>query len=275
MERAATPADGAGDLTRVATYERSLPVGMARVWENVFDWEHLPWLHRTSFLDIEALDSGAHGWRARVGLPPAARRQEIEIELRVEREAGRYVTRTLAGPGSGGEIWTRLFERGPHAVDIEVAFHARDVAPEQVDAVGAAFVTLYRRLWDEDEAMMARRAELLARTPPPRREAAELALGPLDALRPRLPLGVTLGGRHLRVVEAGGALHAYETVCPHWLGPLGEAPVEDGSVRCPWHGYRFDLASGTCAERPRLCLRRAEVRVAPDGEVRLLLAPGG
>jgi len=232
VERAALPADVAGDLTRVATYTRALPVGMARVWENVLDWEHLPWLHRTSFLDIEALDSGAHGWRARVGLPPADRRQEIEIELRIEHDARRYVTRTLAGPGSGGEIWTRLDERGPHAVDIEVGFHAPGVAPEHVDAVGAALVTLYRRLWDEDEAMMVRRAELLARPSAARRESAELALGPLDGLRARLPLEVSLGGRRLRVIEAGGVLHAHDTVCPHRLGPLVVGDVDRAEVDC-------------------------------------------
>ena len=149
------------------------------------------------------------------------------------REARRYVTRTLAGPGSGGEIWTRLSERGAHAVDVEVGFHAPGVAAESVDALGAALVTLYRRLWDEDEAMMVRRAELLARPLSARRESAELALGPLDGLRARLPLEVTLGGRRLRVIEAGGVLHAHDTVCPHQLGPLGDAPVEDGSVRCP------------------------------------------
>jgi nitrite reductase/ring-hydroxylating ferredoxin subunit len=43
-------------------------------------------------------------------------------------------------------------------------------------------------------------------------------------------------------------------VCPHRLGPLGDAPVEGGSVVCPWHGYRFDLRRGGCADGRRLRL---------------------
>ena len=34
------------------------------------------------------------------------------------------------------------------------------------------------------------------------------------------------------------------------LGPLEEAAVEDGCVRCPWHGYRFDLRTGACLALP-------------------------
>ena len=59
--------EAASDRVRLATYERELPVGEERVWENVHDWEHLPHLHHRSFLDIECLDSGPWGWRVRVG----------------------------------------------------------------------------------------------------------------------------------------------------------------------------------------------------------------
>lgn len=40
----------------------------------------------------------------------------------------------------------------------------------------------------------------------------------------------------------------------------------DGRVVCPWHGYEFDLASGRCANDPRLRLRRYDV-IERDGEV--------
>ncbi|MBW2287783.1 MAG: Rieske (2Fe-2S) protein [Deltaproteobacteria bacterium] len=32
--------------------------------------------------------------------------------------------------------------------------------------------------------------------------------------------------------------------CPHLLGPLDEAVVEEGRIRCPWHGYEFELRNG-------------------------------
>lgn len=46
-----------------------------------------------------------------------------------------------------------------------------------------------------------------------------------------------LDDRSLRVTDAG---------CPHRGGPLVEGRVSGGEVRCPWHWYRFDLATGTC-----------------------------
>ena len=113
----------------VASYERAVHASLARVWENVHDWEHLPWLHRSTFCSIELLGSGDWGWRALVGLQPAEALREIEIELRVEAE-DRYVVRTLAGEGEGTEIWTILAVRGVDDTDIRVEFRVPGIASQ-------------------------------------------------------------------------------------------------------------------------------------------------
>ncbi len=41
--------------TSVGFYRRTIRASLSRVWENVLDWEHLPWLHRSSFSDIKLL----------------------------------------------------------------------------------------------------------------------------------------------------------------------------------------------------------------------------
>jgi len=41
-----------------------------------------------------------------------------------------------------------------------------------------------------------------------------------------------------------GSLLAHATTCPYWLGPLDEAAPQNGILRCPWHGYRFDMRTG-------------------------------
>jgi hypothetical protein len=33
---------------------------------------------------------------------------------------------------------------------------------------------------------------------------------------------------------------ALENRCPHQGGPLGEGSIENGWLRCPWHGYDYD-----------------------------------
>ena len=67
------------NLTRVATYERLIRAPEERVWENVLDWEHLPWLHKTSFGYIELDEAGEWGWRTWSNpnsKPPASRHWE-------------------------------------------------------------------------------------------------------------------------------------------------------------------------------------------------------
>ena len=235
---------------RVATYERSVHASLPRVWENVHDWEHLPCLHRSTFSSIELLASGDWGWRALVGLQPADARREIEIELRVEAE-DRYVVRTLAGEGEGSEIWTILAARGVDETDIRVEFRVPGVAFEQVEGLGAAFKSLYAQLWDEDESMMRVRSDRLARRGGPSvRDRGRVALGPLG----KLPRIVEAHGRGYRIVELDGEVLAHTIVCPHRLGPLEDAAIEDAALVCPWHGYRFDLRTGSSLDGRRLRL---------------------
>jgi nitrite reductase/ring-hydroxylating ferredoxin subunit len=251
------------DLTRVAVYRRTLPASQERVWENVRDWEHLPWLHARSFTSIGLEDEGEWGWRAGIGLRGGG---EIRLELVIDRDATRYVSRTLEGPGAGGEIWTHVDARGERETRVEVEFLVPGLPPGGASKIGEHFVALYTRLWDEDEAMMVRRAEqLAARRARAAGERAALALGTLADLKSRLPLVVEHAGERFRIVEHAGRLVAHAAVCPHRLGPLEEAPVRDGRVVCPWHGYAFDVASGRECSGRRLRLAAApHVEVEPE-----------
>jgi nitrite reductase/ring-hydroxylating ferredoxin subunit len=257
---------------RVGLYRRLVGASLERIWENVLDWEHLPWLHHTSFRAIERVDSGPWGWRARVGLHPAEAQQEILLELIIDRAKGEYTARTLEGVGAGTAIRTRLESRQPQATAIEVEFRVPGVEPAAAGAVGDAYVALYTRLWDEDESMMRGREAALSR----RRSGSGIGLeaveiGSLEEVRARAPIVVEANGRPYRIVELGDHLVAHATECPHMLGPLAEAAVEDGCVRCPWHGYRFDLRTSRSADGRGLRLAPApEVRVDPGtGTVRL------
>jgi nitrite reductase/ring-hydroxylating ferredoxin subunit len=255
--------------TRVARYSRRIRAGIERVWENVRDWEHLPWLHRTSFRSIALDETGDFGWRARIGL---ANGRVIGLELVIE--GMRYVSRTVAGEGAGSEIWTRLAPVDAAHTDIELEFLVPGISADLAPKLGAAYVALYTRLWDEDEAMMQRREAQLARRSelgPLPADARPVDIGPAAEARARAPFAVDFAGRPFRVVRAGDALVAHATTCPHWLGPLEEAPEADGRLRCPWHGYRFDPASGRgCDLASRLRLPPApRVVIGADGRARL------
>lgn len=77
-----------------------------------------------------------------------------------------------------------------------------------------------------------------------------------------------LQGRELLLLCEGGRTHLVENRCPHMGQPLHRASVVQGSIRCPSHGFEFDLASGRCTQgncaplgRYRLAYRGSEVGV--------------
>jgi len=245
---------------------------LERVWENVHDWEHLPWLHGSSFSRIDLIDSGAWGWRATIDLQPPTG-DGLEIELVCAPDAERYVTRTLSGPGAGTEIWTSLTPKGDDRTDVEVEFHVPGVEGAAAEAVGAAYARLYTILWDEDEAMMQRRAAALAgRAVTAAEEPEDLELGRLEELRARLPLIVELGRRRYRIVADGDDLVVHACDCPHRLGPLDAAPVANGRIRCPWHGYEFEIRGGASTDGRGLQLARAPRLVLDDRSQQVVLS---
>src|SRR5215471_5038135 len=54
-----------------------------------------------------------------------------------------------------------------------------------------------------------------------------------------------VNGRTVALARCGGILGALENRCPHQGGPLGEGSIENGWLRCPWHGYDYDPVDGT------------------------------
>ena len=72
------------------------------------------------------------------------------------------------------------------------------------------------------------------------------SLGPAAALV--LPRVFAFGPGRFRLLDLDGRLVAHSVTCPHWLGPLDQAIVDHGHIRCPWHGYSFDVATGRSAD---------------------------
>jgi len=52
------------------------------------------------------------------------------------------------------------------------------------------------------------------------------------------------GPRTIALTHCGGRFGALENHCPHQGGPLGEGSIEQGLLRCPWHGYDYDPITG-------------------------------
>jgi nitrite reductase (NADH) small subunit len=89
-----------------------------------------------------------------------------------------------------------------------------------------------------------------------------------------------VGGREVGVVRDPdtGSLHGVRNRCPHHGGPLCLGVVQErveGApgryalagrrvLRCPWHGWEFDLETGICVDEPSLRAAVYPVRVRDD-----------
>ncbi len=247
---------GADDLTLCATYERRLDGSVERLLENALDWEHLPWLHDSSFTWIRKEECGGWGWRARVGLPSTQEPQEILLELLLDRGKREWVSRVLKGPGAGNEIWSRTDPVDDRTCDVFVEFHLAGVPEAQAAAFGEGYRRLYTRLYDEDESMMVGRQAMLD-LKRKRREAVpdSIELGTMEAIESKLPFVFEFAGEPFRLVRFKGEWIAHSTICPHYLGPLDHCKVNgEGVVTCPWHGCLFDIVTGKSADQNTFCL---------------------
>ena len=56
---------------------------------------------------------------------------------------------------------------------------------------------------------------------------------------------VTCGQQTLCMTRFNGKFGALDNRCPHQGGPLGEGSIENGMLRCPWHGWDFDPLTGS------------------------------
>ena len=95
---------------------------------------------------------------------------------------------------------------------------------------------------------------------------------PLSSIRRGRIHTFEVRGRPIIVFWAKDRLVVASEICPHIGGPLADAKLEDDgcALRCPWHGYKYDTASGALLENPnerfihnRLQTKYATYRPAP------------
>jgi NAD(P)H-dependent nitrite reductase small subunit len=76
------------------------------------------------------------------------------------------------------------------------------------------------------------------------------------------------GGKELALYHVGGEFYAIENFCPHRGAPLADGQLAGHTVTCDWHGWRFDLRTGSCLGRAAECLETYEV-VVEDGWIKI------
>jgi len=113
---------------------------------------------------------------------------------------------------------------------------------------------------------------------------AKHIVGPVS----ELPVGarkiIEINGRSIGVFNIHGKYHALRNSCPHQLAPLCRGHItgttlpsqpgeynwgRDGEIiRCPWHGWEFDLTTGQSIFNPhKMRVKTYEVTVERGGEL--------
>jgi nitrite reductase/ring-hydroxylating ferredoxin subunit/uncharacterized membrane protein len=75
---------------------------------------------------------------------------------------------------------------------------------------------------------------------------------PAEALRDGKPTRVEADGVGVVLCRTGadGRVAAFGEFCPHLAAPMSDGWVDRGRIVCPWHGSRFDVASGAVLRGP-------------------------
>lgn len=66
----------------------------------------------------------------------------------------------------------------------------------------------------------------------------------VDELEDNRVKAVVIGTKTIALTRYKGKYGALENACPHQGGPLSEGSIENGYLRCPWHGWDFCPHSG-------------------------------
>lgn len=78
------------------------------------------------------------------------------------------------------------------------------------------------------------------------------------------PTEAAVGGMQLVVLRHDGAVRVFEGRCPHRGLALAEGRVENGSLVCAGHGWRFDCATGRATNRSGVRLHQFEAVIDGD-----------
>jgi pyruvate oxidase len=76
---------------------------------------------------------------------------------------------------------------------------------------------------------------------------------------------VTCDETTVAITHYEGSYHALNNECPHQGGPLGEGSIENGLLRCPWHGWDFYPDSGETPGEFDDCVTTYPVEEREDG----------
>jgi nitrite reductase (NADH) small subunit len=95
---------------------------------------------------------------------------------------------------------------------------------------------------------------------------ALVKVAPLAELPPGKVMEAEIGGNSYVVCNLGGEIYAYDGICPHSGGPLGQGALVGNVLVCPWHSWEYDCRTGVNAYDDNIALASFPVKTQ-DGDI--------
>lgn len=95
-------------------------------------------------------------------------------------------------------------------------------------------------------------------------ETGLVALANIDQIPKGGILAVDVDGLKLILTRVGNNVIAYRNSCSHLAKPLNEAEVIEGILTCPFHNFKYNLATGQCLTAPEMTLQQYPVTIRGD-----------
>ena len=207
-------------MIEVGFLVRDLKAAAARAIEDELDWEHLPYVHASTFSAVDLISADRRGWEADVVLQDGP---QLRMRVAIDDDQLGYVNSTFADGIENGRTVCRLEVTGSDSCRMTLRFLVPDAVAEDRAALGKFYIQLFNRLVDEDEPKMIYRSEAIRK-------------------------GASAHQARRVVTLPDGADYSIPLVCPHQGLPLLGEPDREGFITCPWHGYRFDVQTGACVK---------------------------
>ena len=80
-------------------------------------------------------------------------------------------------------------------------------------------------------------------------------------LKPGESKVVEVSGEQVALFNVDGEFFAINNTCVHRGGPLGEGFVEGDVVTCPWHGWRYNVKTGSNLMIPNQKVSAYQIKV--------------
>jgi len=89
-------------------------------------------------------------------------------------------------------------------------------------------------------------------------------VGSLSQLPPGSVMEAEIGDNTYAVLNCDGEIHAFDGICPHAGGPLGQGNIIGSNLVCPWHEWAYDCRSGVNDFDENTVLTQFPVKVEDD-----------